>query len=163
MFARLLSILPRALVPFLMTTKGAVVSRPSMRSGPLQHVALALVVLLSPGFLWANNPGVTFAGVVSVLSTGSTSLSGPVGVVVDSSWNVYIADTGNNQIVKIASNGTVSVLAVTGLTSPSTLSSPKEWLSMERGTCSLPTREIRGLLKSARREVVRCCPPDPFL
>jgi sugar lactone lactonase YvrE len=68
---------------------------------------------------------VTFGGIVSTLSTGSTSLSGPVGVVVDASGNVYIADTGNNEIVKIAPDGTSSVLTITGLTSPSTLTAPK--------------------------------------
>lgn len=67
----------------------------------------------------------TFNGVVSILGTGSNSLGGPVGIVVDPSWNVYIADTANNRILKVAPNGVTSVLAITGLTSPSTLTAPK--------------------------------------
>jgi sugar lactone lactonase YvrE len=67
-------------------------------------------------------PSVTFDGVVSALSTGSVSLSGPAGVAVDRAGNVFIADTGNNQIVKIDSSGNAAVVAITGLSTA--LSSP---------------------------------------
>jgi sugar lactone lactonase YvrE len=49
----------------------------------------------------------------TVLGTG---LSGPLGTAVDSSGNLYIADTGHNRILKIAPNGTQTPVSVTGVT-----------------------------------------------
>jgi sugar lactone lactonase YvrE len=84
--------------------------------------ALALCLFLAcPAILSASVPA-SFSGVVTVLATGSTSLSGPTGLTVDPAGNVYIADTSNNQIVKIDPQGAASVLAVSGLSTP--LSSP---------------------------------------
>ena len=64
----------------------------------------------------------TLAG--TALSTGTTNGQGstarfnfPQGVAVDSSGNVYVADTGNNLIRKITSGGLVSTLA-TGFNVP---------------------------------------------
>jgi trimeric autotransporter adhesin len=51
-------------------------------------------------------------------------LNGPQGVAVDGSGNVYIADTGNYRIRVVASNGTISTLAGTGLPSYSGDSGP---------------------------------------
>ena len=61
-------------------------------------------------------------GVTSPLSaTVATDalLNAPRGVAVDSAGNVYIADTGNNLIEKVAPDGTFSVVAGGGVTSPS--------------------------------------------
>lgn len=66
---------------------------------------------------------VTPAGVVSTLagtvtnpadSTAATQVSvfsGPTGVAVDASGNVYVADSGDNQIKKVTPDGTVTTLA----------------------------------------------------
>ncbi len=45
--------------------------------------------------------------------SGATSaeLASPLGVAVDSSGNLYIADTGNNRIRKVTSGGTISTIA----------------------------------------------------
>jgi sugar lactone lactonase YvrE len=70
---------------------------------------------------------VTQAGVVSTflattftLTTGtaSTTLSNPSGVAVDLAGNVYVADTGNGRVIKVASNGAISALGFSGLSSP---------------------------------------------
>ena len=62
-------------------------------------------------------------GVVSSLGTGSSPLGTLSGAVTDLSGNVYVVDTTNSQIIKIAPNGaTASDLSITGL-SPA-LSSP---------------------------------------
>jgi sugar lactone lactonase YvrE len=50
-------------------------------------------------------------------------LSNPQGVAVDSFGNLYIVDTANSRIVKITNAGVASVLSISGLTSPATLSS----------------------------------------
>jgi sugar lactone lactonase YvrE len=44
----------------------------------------------------------------------SASLSGPSGVVVDSTGNVFIADTGNNRIREVITAGTISTVAGNG-------------------------------------------------
>lgn len=70
---------------------------------------------------------ITPTGLVSTLagsgSAGSqngqgsaASFDGPRGVTVDSSGNVYVADTGNRQIRKISASGLVSTLAGSGAT-----------------------------------------------
>ena len=46
---------------------------------------------------------------------GTAEFSSPMGVAVDSSGNVYVADTGNVEIRKIAPDGTVSSFAGNGL------------------------------------------------
>jgi sugar lactone lactonase YvrE len=74
---------------------------------------LALLLVLPVAAL--ATPGVVFQGSVRILDTGSISPNTPWGVVVDSSGNLYIGDTFNNQIIKIDALGNASVLAVTGL------------------------------------------------
>ncbi len=57
--------------------------------------------------------GWTNAGDADGIGTNSL-LNGPAGITVDANGNVFVADTGNNTIRKIATNGMVSTLA--GLT-----------------------------------------------
>lgn len=45
----------------------------------------------------------------------TATLWSPHGVAIDTSGNVYIADTQNNRIRRIASNGTISTIAGTGI------------------------------------------------
>jgi uncharacterized protein (TIGR03437 family) len=47
-------------------------------------------------------------------SAASAQLNTPTGVAVDKSGNIYIADSGNNRVRKIASNGAISTFAGTG-------------------------------------------------
>jgi sugar lactone lactonase YvrE len=80
------------------------------------------VVLLTAGVSFASF-SLTFQGLVRTLNTGgSISLSSPAGIVVDPAGDVFVVDTGNNRIVELNSQGTASVLTISGL-SPA-LSSP---------------------------------------
>jgi sugar lactone lactonase YvrE len=44
----------------------------------------------------------------------NAELSGPAGVAVDASGNLYIGDSGNNMIRKVAANGAITTIAGTG-------------------------------------------------
>ncbi len=73
----------------------------------------------------------TFQGNVQTLpTTGVFALSFPAGIVVDSAGNVFIADTGNSRIVEVNTQGTASVLTISGIGAP--LSSPSE-LALDGG------------------------------
>jgi len=77
--------------------------------------------------IWANGGQVPYAAFasqlpkyeenLSVIPT-STELNRPGATAVDSAGNVYIADSGNNLVLKVAPNGTLSVIAGGGVTSP---------------------------------------------
>jgi trimeric autotransporter adhesin len=62
----------------------------------------------------------TVAGTGSSGNTGnggpatSAKLSGPAGIAVDASGNLYIADSGNNVVRKVTTAGTISLVAGTG-------------------------------------------------
>ncbi|MGA8428558.1 MAG: Ig-like domain repeat protein [Candidatus Sulfotelmatobacter sp.] len=80
----------------------------------MRYAVPVLMVLLLPSFLFATF-GTSFLGVVTVLPTGGVTLNTPNGIAVDTQGNVYIADTGNNQIVEVNALGTTSVLSFPGL------------------------------------------------
>jgi trimeric autotransporter adhesin len=46
---------------------------------------------------------------------GSAQLNGPQSVAVDTTGNVYVADTANNRVRKVAPNGVITTVAGTGL------------------------------------------------
>ena len=97
-----------------------------MVSSVQSRLLTVLVCLLITVFPRTAHSSITlsFEGVSQTLATGgSTALSSPSGIVVDTAGNIYIADTGHNQIVEVNAHGTAAVLTITGL-SP-TLSSPQ--------------------------------------
>lgn len=77
---------------------GGAPSAPS--NTPTVAVSSATVTTLAGGGVQAANA-----------SGASASFYHPMGIAVDSSGNVYIADAGNNQIRKISSSGAVTLLA----------------------------------------------------
>ena len=71
-------------------------------------------------FLYGNGtaPQVNFfPGTQSVVGSG---LSGPEGVAIDTTSNSYVADTGNNRLLKVTLSGTQTTL-VTGLNHPTSV------------------------------------------
>jgi len=60
----------------------------------------------------AGNGAVAFAGDGGPAT--SASLSGPNGVTVDASGNLFIADTGNNRIRKVSASGIITTVAGNG-------------------------------------------------
>ena len=62
---------------------------------------------------------------------GGTKLSGPTGVAVDASGDLFIADTGNNRIVEYSALGAASVVATSGVT-----------LSAPTGVAVLPSGDL---------------------
>src|SRR5207237_4826174 len=49
-------------------------------------------------------------------AAASAQLDTPVGLAVDASSNVYIADLGNSRIRRVSSGGTISTIAGNGIT-----------------------------------------------
>ena len=47
-------------------------------------------------------------------AASSAQLNGPQGLAVDAAGNLYVADTGNHRVRKVATNGTISTVAGTG-------------------------------------------------
>jgi sugar lactone lactonase YvrE len=85
-----------------------------------------LVCLVLAGFPLNTHASITlsFEGVSQTLATGgSTALSSPSGIVVDTAANVFIADTGHSRIVEVNARGTAAVVTITGLSTA--LSSPQ--------------------------------------
>lgn len=56
------------------------------------------------------------AGLLSITGLGSTPLSGARHPVMDVAGNLYIADSGNNRIVKVAPGGAGTILSTPGFT-----------------------------------------------
>jgi sugar lactone lactonase YvrE len=78
---------------------------------------VALAVLLVPSLVWASFTILNYP-FVNVVSTGGVTLSGPTSVAVDGQGNIYIADSGHNQVVEVTAAGVASVVSFPGL-SPS--------------------------------------------
>ncbi len=62
------------------------------------------------------SPSWMFGGLVQTLNTGgSITLNSPSAMVVDPAGDVFVADTGNHQIVEVNAYGAASVLTINGL------------------------------------------------
>ena len=61
--------------------------------------------------VWAGQAGVSGNNGGAAVSRGDSLFNGPVGIDVDEVGNVYVADSGNNQIRKIDTEGRVYVVA----------------------------------------------------
>ena len=73
-----------------------------------------VVEKVTPGGTLSTIAGTGASGAPSAGSAVTSKLSRPQDVSVDSSGNVYIADTGNNVVEKVTSGGTLSIIAGTG-------------------------------------------------
>jgi sugar lactone lactonase YvrE len=82
------------------------------RSGFPGRVFACLLLLAAAPPAWAQ---VTFSGTVSILNTGSLTLSDPTDTVVDASGDVYIADNNNGRVVQVNPQGVASVLTISNL------------------------------------------------
>ena len=91
------------------------------RRGSVFPKLLGCLALLTAA-AWAQSPDGpiidTFAGVRVVVGAGTATeavLNEPFSVAVDSSGNLYIADTYNHRIRKVDSTGTITTVAGTGV------------------------------------------------
>ncbi len=105
---------PFSIAPETSAHRGADAPLASKSGGWFIKWAMAAVLaLLLPGVSPAT--GLSFQGVVSTLSTGSVTLGLPADITVDTTGNIYIADSSNNRIVRVTPQGVASVIAITGL------------------------------------------------
>jgi hypothetical protein len=127
---------------------------------PAALVATILTVswglVLAGGTASATTPGTGQLAIIAGTGTTgpptpglatSSQLYYPFGVAVDSSGNVYIADTANNQVETVTSAGVLSIFAGTGNPGAPTpgpaissnLTPRMGWHWTARGTCTSPT------------------------
>ena len=86
------------------------------RPHPLKTVLTVSLLLSIAQHAYAGQSKWMFGGLVRTLSTGgSITLNSPSAMVVDPAGNVFVADTGNHQIVEVDAYGTASILAISGL------------------------------------------------
>ena len=89
------------------------------RSGAIQLSDTAGNVLVTTPIYGVGQAPEVSVGTPSIntLGTGSFALSQPKGVAVDAAGNVYVGDSGNQRVVKVAPTGLASTVGV-GLGSP---------------------------------------------
>ena len=87
--------------------------------------AQSAMTISGDGTLYISSPStqsinaISPAGVVSTLSTSPLTLTHPTGVAADSLGYLYIADSLANQIIRVALDGSGSIVVpITGLTTP---------------------------------------------
>lgn len=88
----------------------------------LSTIVLLLSVFISTRYAHAVLPDISFTGVQSVVNIGavnSKTLSAPSGLAMSTDGTLYIADTGNNRIIRLTSAGSATVLGVGTLNAPS--------------------------------------------
>ena len=92
---------------------------PGLRVGALQLVDNSGNLLTSTPLHGAGQgPALAFApGTQTAINTGALMLAAPKGVTVDAAGNIYVADNGNQRVVKVAPNGTQTTVGV-GLNYP---------------------------------------------
>jgi hypothetical protein len=93
-------------------------TKPGLRTATLQAVdSNSNIINITPGLVgYATGPALTIdPGGVTTLGTG---LSAPQGVALDAAGDLFIADTGNNQVVEIPATSTQTTIL-------NTLNSPK--------------------------------------
>jgi len=86
----------------------------------LTGVLIAAAVL--PGVILAQGAINTYAGSDALFAGAgkpatSAQLVAPNNIAVDSEGNIYFSDSGLSQVLKVATNGVISIVAGTGLTS----------------------------------------------
>jgi hypothetical protein len=101
-------------------TEDEITMRFSRLAGCVLSGVTVSVVLTLPAAAATNNIIVTYAGDGSFGFGGdggqatAAALKLPTGVLLDNSANVFIADTGNNRIRKVAANGIITTVAGNG-------------------------------------------------
>ncbi len=91
--------------------------RPAI-GGLLGAVAFAVMAqtasATTPAYSLSAFAGTGTAGAPAAGAATSSHLRGPYGVAVDSAGDVYIADSGNNEVEKVTPSGTLSIIAGNG-------------------------------------------------
>ena len=90
--------------------------------------SIALAIYSQPGWETCTRVGTDYSGTIttnvtgedltcvadtptsSAVATTGTTLNGPDGIAVDASGNLYVADTGANDVLEVSSSGTVTSL-----------------------------------------------------
>ena len=108
-----------AISPFSTVTTAGMKSRQRRKRSRrfLGFAVSALLLMLVPALLWSGGGGfvTAFVDATTVVSAGGITLSGPELMAVDSLGDLYIADTGDNQIVEVTATGVASVVSFPGL------------------------------------------------
>lgn len=107
--------------------------------------------------LWVATPAkalftIVYNGTLIQVGAGSltpSSFSGPNGLALDLSGNLYIADTGNNRILKVAPGGTTaSLFAITIAQAAATFSGPNQLAADSAGNLYIADTGNNRIVKS---------------